>query len=220
MRNNRSTIAIWFWLATACTLHGQGTFQNLNFESANVDGFSPGNIPITNAFPGWTAYIGPTQVQTVGIDFVNIDAAVVFLESSLSPYYQPLQGNYSAFLQGSSIFATTASAAIAQTGQIPATAQSLIYIGIASGFVTFNGQSIPLSQIGAGPNYNIYGGNILALAGQTGELRFTIPPLGRMLIDNIQFSDQPIPEPSAFGLFGLGALLLGWRFQRKQHGAT
>ncbi|MEI2723190.1 MAG: hypothetical protein V9H26_06480 [Verrucomicrobiota bacterium] len=37
---------------------GQGTFRNLDFESANVTGYSTGGVPITNALPGWTGYIG------------------------------------------------------------------------------------------------------------------------------------------------------------------
>jgi hypothetical protein len=47
-------------------------------------------------------------------------------------------------------------------------------------------------------------------AGQTGELRFTaVNSSGRL--DFIQFSNQPIPEPSTVGLFAIGVLLLGWR---------
>ncbi len=30
------------------------SFVNLNFESANVTGYSPGIIPASNAFPGWS----------------------------------------------------------------------------------------------------------------------------------------------------------------------
>ena len=39
-----------------------------------------------------------------------------------------------------------------------------------------------------------------AFRGQTGELRF----FGADYLDFIQFSEQPIPEPSVFGLFALG----------------
>jgi hypothetical protein len=47
-------------LLTALSAQTQGTFQNLNFESADVSGFSPGNIPTVGGIPGWTAYIGGT----------------------------------------------------------------------------------------------------------------------------------------------------------------
>jgi len=35
-------------------------------------------------------------------------------------------------------------------------------------------------------------------------------------IDNIQFSDSSIPEPSVFGISAVGALLLGWRVVRRR----
>lgn len=50
------------------------------------------------------------------------------------------------------------------------------------------------------------------LAGQTGQLLFT----GGGLFDDIQFSNQPIPEPSALGLVSIGSVLLGWHFWRKR----
>ena len=55
-------------------------------------------------------------------------------------------------------------------------------------------------------------GDISMFAGQTGELRFA----GAGLFDDIQFSNQPIPEPGTFCLFGLGALLLGRGFLCKR----
>jgi hypothetical protein len=43
---------------------GQGTFQNLDFEAAQISSTDPG-VPLqfSAAFPGWTGYIGG-QVQT------------------------------------------------------------------------------------------------------------------------------------------------------------
>ena len=56
-------------------------------------------------------------------------------------------------------------------------------------------------------------GNISMFAGQTGELR-----LGSDggVVDNIQFSLEPIPEPSAFALFVLGSLLFLNGFRTNQ----
>ena len=59
-------------------------------------------------------------------------------------------------------------------------------------------------------NYTIYGADISAYAGQTGQLLFTAPLQTGALLDNIQFSSVAIPEPSALTLFALGSLLLGW----------
>src|SRR5690348_8043717 len=51
-------------LATA-----QGTFQNLNFESANLtpvpSGQFGGLVPITKGLPGWTGYVGTAQATQV-----------------------------------------------------------------------------------------------------------------------------------------------------------
>jgi len=34
-----------------------------------------------------------------------------------------------------------------------------------------------------------------------------------LYLDSVGFSNQPIPEPSVFGLFALGSLVLGWRWR-------
>jgi hypothetical protein len=67
--------------------------------------------------------------------------------------------------------------------------------------------------------YYLYGGNIPAVAGQVAELRISsLPsaafPFYSLVLDDIQFSPQVIAEPSALGLFGVGALLLGWRWHK------
>jgi hypothetical protein len=73
-------------------------------------------------------------------------------------------------------------------------------------------------------NYTLYGGSIpAALAGQSEALSFTEPPgipisnqPSLFELDNIQFSDQFVPEPNVFALSALGALLLGWRVVRRR----
>src|SRR3977135_3666785 len=82
--------------------------------------------------------------------------------------------------------------------------------------VTFGAQTIPMFQLGSTADYVIWGGDVSALAGQTAELRFIGLANAGGYFDNIFFSIQPIPEPGTFGLSGLGALLLGWRFLCKR----
>jgi hypothetical protein len=77
--------------------------------------------------------------------------------------------------------------------------------------VAFNGQNLSFQAIGAGANYTVYGADVSAYAGQTGELRFTAPVQNTALLDNIQFSNLPVPEPGVFALSAFGALFLGWR---------
>ncbi len=61
-------ISVFAILAFSQPIHAQGTFQNLNFESANLSGYSPGNhVPVSDALPGWSAYFtigGVAQPQT------------------------------------------------------------------------------------------------------------------------------------------------------------
>jgi hypothetical protein len=78
--------------------------------------------------------------------------------------------------------------------------------------VTFAGQQIPVIMLGSTSTATILGGDIASFAGQTGELRFQ----GGGELDNIQFSNSPVPEPGVFGLTALGALLLGWRSLRRR----
>ena len=197
-------------------------FVNLDFESANVPDVPAGqfgaDVAVTEGLPGWTAYLGGGQVNQIGHNDISIGGAYISIQGPQWNSSQILQGQYTVLLQGqfSQTFPSPVSAAIAQTGQIPMTAHSLFFWGNNISLqVTFNGQVIPYSAFGSGPNYTIYGGDISALAGQTGELRFTGFNFGGDSLDNIMFSPQSVPEPSVFGLFALGSLLLGWRMRHK-----
>lgn len=115
-------------------------------------------------------------------------------------------------LFGASKFAPQQSAAIGQTGLIPLDALSLTFWGYASD-VSFAGQALSLVVLGTTPDYYIYGADISAFAGQTGQILFTARPQTLSIIDNIQFSTIAVPEPGAFVLAALGCLLL--RFRRR-----
>jgi hypothetical protein len=78
--------------------------------------------------------------------------------------------------------------------------------------VTFNGQTLTLTELGSTAHYNIYSADISAYAGQTGQLLFTALWESSALIDNIQFSTLATPEPGALSLTALGGLLLAWRW--------
>lgn len=193
---------------------GQGDFHNLDFEQATIVSFggAPSFLVVaSDALPGWTVYQGSSPVDYVFYDTVSVGTPIVSIHDSTSPIFQPLQGNYSVGIQHST-GGTPATAAIGQTAQLPSDAISLIFY--AADFqnlqVTFFGNIIPLAQIGITPGYAILGGDISAYTGQTGELLFThlgAPFLEVVRLDNIQFSDQPIPEPSTIGLFALGGLV-------------
>lgn len=211
----------------------QGTFQNLDFELANPIPLVgspdyPYAIANSNAMPGWTAYIGSNPRDSIYYNTVSYGAALISLHDSSSPYWPPIQGSNSLIL-----FAQfnpnnqpgRDSAAVAQTGQIPDGSLSIrFYSGSEYMQASFNGQDIPLIQLGLTGSYLILGGDISAFGGQTGELRFTMPSVAFSYnipyLDNILFSPQPIPEPGMLGLFALSALLVGWRLREKGNGVT
>jgi hypothetical protein len=199
------------------SLEAQGTFVNLNFESANVVGFPPdsSDVPTSDALPGWTALYGSTATSEVWYDGISLGGAMVSVIDANAPAFAPLQGTYSAFLfggaappPGSSGFV---SAGLSQTAVVPAGTQSLQFDGYVSGapfVVTLGGQTINMTALetfpntGSYPPYTLYGGNIpSAFAGQTETLSFTEPPAtgvqpSMFELDNISFSTQSIPEPS------------------------
>jgi hypothetical protein len=137
-----------------------------------------------------------------------------------------INGNFTAILQAgvTGLANTPADTTLSQTGLVPGTAQSLRFQGylLADGpaelvvVVTLGGQQLSLTPLASGTSYTLYGADIHALAGQTAELDFTVraerPHVNNqyLFLDSIQFSNQPVPEPSIFGLSALGALLLGW----------
>ena len=211
----RLQAAAWVAAGLALVLSGAGAvgqgFVNLDFEQP-ITPLTPINsqVPTSDALPGWNAYAYGNPQSSVVYNTLSLGAAAVSLQGpgSLEPI---LQGSYTVILQGSS-GGTPGSAAIGQTGQIPLSAESLVfwgYVGLDN--VSFDGYTLPLVQIGSTAHYNIYGADISPFAGRTGELLFTAPPSYMELVDNIQFSSQAIPEPGIYALSAFGALLLGWR---------
>jgi hypothetical protein len=209
------TIVTAFFLAAGGYAAWSQEFVNLDFEHP-ITPLTPINsrVPTTDALPGWTAYTYGNPQTSIVYNTLSLGAAAVSLQGpgSLEPI---LQGSYTVILQGSS-GGTPGGAAIGQVGQIPLSAESLVFWGYAGlDNVSFDGQTLPLVQIGSTAQYNIYGADVSPFAGQTGELRFTAPPTYMDFVDNIQFSSQAIPEPGAYGLWAFGALLLGWGVRQK-----
>jgi len=204
------------FLSVSYSAQSQGAFVNLDFEQANVPVVPSGqfgsDVLSTDGVPGWTTYMGGGQVNTILHNNVTLSAAEIAL---FGPDWSPsqiLQGSYS-LLVAASRAGPAITSAIAQVGQVPQSAMSLVFfLGPADSLgVAFAGQQIPLVQIGSAANYKILAGDISAFAGQTGELRFTAPLGGGGLLDSIEFSTQSIPEPSVFGLLALGVITLGLR---------
>lgn len=196
-------------------------FVNLNFENATfTPGRFGGTVSATNAIPGWTPYYAGGAANFINSNGVSLGGAMISLEDTNNRQYPQVQGKYFLLLQAG-FSGDSSSVSVGQTGQIPLTAQSLVFWGYVSPSVqiSFNGNPLTVANIGAGPNiYSIYQADISPYAGQIGELLFTSPYTSVAtvaILDNIQFSTTPVPEPGTLALVGLGAVGLGWRWRKR-----
>jgi hypothetical protein len=72
--------------------------------------------------------------------------------------------------------------------------------------VSLGGEGLAFFALSTGPNYILHGADASSFAGQTEQLTFSALKGGAngSTIDNIQFSDQSVPDPSISGLSALG----------------
>jgi hypothetical protein len=99
---------------------GQGTFQNLDFESANLAGYpapilgqAATSVPVSDGLPNWSPSFSGTsegiiQLNQVWYDGLSLGGAAISVVDSKwpggeSPSLTPIQGNYS----GSSLFSAS-----------------------------------------------------------------------------------------------------------------
>src|SRR5438876_9729900 len=79
------------------------SFQNLNFESASLTPIPTGQygdyVPITNALPHWTAYIGTNQVTQVLQNNMTLGDASIDIFGPQWFTNQIIQGRYTLELQ-------------------------------------------------------------------------------------------------------------------------
>ena len=221
-------------LLAACSAFAQGTFQNLDFESAElipIPGDPYSGVEFAPAFPGWTGYVGTSLQSRALYNSVFLDTSGIGIIDQAWAHYLGLpgliEGNFTAILQAGfySNFTPT-DTTLSQTGLVPGTARSLQFKAFIVGSgsivndlnVKLGGQSLAFSAISSGANYTVFGADIHAWAGQTAELEFTVlaenPHSSNryVFLDSIDFSDVAIPEPSVLTLSALGTLLLTRRF--------
>ncbi|HEY3856118.1 MAG TPA: hypothetical protein VGO67_17140 [Verrucomicrobiae bacterium] len=210
--------------------HAQGTFQNLNFESANIPSSTAIDdfLPASEAIPNWTAYFTSTTTTVpatqVAYDGISGGGGVISIVDSKAYPLDDTQGNYAVILFGGPLIGQTPySASISQSGTIPSGTESLFMDANSFGIspvVTFSGQAISMVPIQSFPNYTEYGGDISSFAGLTGTLSFTEPPPpatgpgpSALFLDNISFSSTMVtPEPDPVILMGIaGALFAAYR---------
>ena len=195
-------------------VYSQGTFQNMDFEDGVFIPVASDLVQWGPAMPGWVGYLGTNQQSVISFNNLSLSTPNIAIMGGDNPV-GVFHGHYYVVMQTS--FPTPSDVpAITQTATIPAGAESIQFITndrFALGFlIFFGGQRLSISQLGATPSGQwLWGGDISAFGGQTGELRFQ----GVGYLDYIRFS-QAVPEPNALGFFGFGALLLAWRALRKK----
>jgi hypothetical protein len=167
-------------LASVSLVRAQGTFQDLNFEEANIVPI-PGQqyaITVANALPGWAVDYGNVQQTQIFYNDASLGATQVTLDANGYPGTPGpiLEGNFSVLLQAGFVNGTLTSASINQTGQIPSGTQSLLFDSASGGFssqqppeVFIGNDLLTLFPVGTGQgvstSYTIYGANIFAWAG-------------------------------------------------------
>jgi hypothetical protein len=231
----RPILLLWAFILATLNASAQGTFQNLNFEAANIPNGTPARsfVPVASALPGWNAYFTSgtgvktfdTQVAYDGISLGGVAISVNDTNAGLG--FVPFQGKYSAFLFGGQ----NLSASISQTGLVPSNTKSLqleIYSSGTPFIVLLGGQAINMIPLGTVslptfPNsFTLYRGDISSFAGQVAELSFTQPPPpgtppSSLFLDSIVFSPSPVPEPDTHAIFLCGAAVFGfYRWTRKR----
>lgn len=225
-------IVYFFYYTTPSSIQAQGTFQNFDFESANVLPSGPESygtfVPVGSALPSWTVYLGSGQQTQVGYNSPTAGTATISL---LGPTWNNtdtslygvgvIDGNYSVLLQSGSVQGNNLleeNASIIQSGTVPSTAGSLQFEAFAVGpfTVSFAGNALDPVALSSGESadglhYILYGVNMSAWAGQSGNLEFTADynvhdPY--LVLDDIIFSPTNLtPEPSPLVLTGIGGLL-------------
>ena len=198
------------------------TFRNLGFETARntlpprLPGQIDHNVPIELALPGWRAFIGTNSLQTVVLNDITAGSANVEILDRQSDYaHLVIDGDFSVLLQSGSDGRGQTSASISQFGMVPAEAESLQFKALAEPFlVSFAGQELPLFTLSKGTDSTLFGANMMAFAGQAGDLKFTAF-MNPISLDSIVFSPQQVPEPSYMGFLSLGALILVRGFWRR-----
>jgi hypothetical protein len=188
-----SILALFAVIGFVGSARSQGTFQNLDFESARLV-FDP-ELRTTNALPGWAAFSGTDQLFTIPYNFF-IGIPTVGLYGSNSSV---ISGEFSVSLYNDG--------SISQNGLVPADAASLLLkVRNNDSFslvVSLAGQSLPYIAISNGPNYTLYGADVSGFGGQAVAL--TLQSAREVFLDDIEFSPQAIPEPSTLVFCCLGA---------------
>jgi hypothetical protein len=224
MRKSKLFVLTFGLVSMTFYAQAQGSLQNLDFEAATVSPVPPDQfgslVPIVNAFPGWTGYVGTNQMTDVLQNNFTLGTAWIDIIGPDWPYSGIIEGQYTALLQAGFNGAAGSgyvNVSLSQIGLVPSNAQSIqLEVSGVNFSVSFAGQNISLIPIGSGPNYTLYAGDISSFAGQNGDLVLTAMTTPDQLynnvyFDSIAFSPSAVPEPSTLALLAIGGTTLLFR---------
>lgn len=193
-------------------------FVNLNFENANLSNDAPpfGFLPWSEAVPGWNHGDG-ASTDTVYHGNVHVGISPWYLlvdgQSTIDDWlgFTSLDGRFAIAMKNGNASSLDpqspwVNSFLSQNGMIPIGTQSLTLFASGSLGIQWNGNSLDVVALGG----NLYGADVSALAGTTGELKVVnlgTDQLDILTIDNIQFSSSVVPEPTTIAMIACGAFV-------------
>ena len=193
------------FVARVSNVAAQGTFQNLDFESATPVSSGGNTIFVKSGLPGWDVHSTQSDERISSMFYNAYPGDGISLLGPDAPSGR-IEGNFTVLLAG---------ARISQIGDVPSSAQSLLFKAngdVANFSVVLGGNFIPFLPLETHSDYVLYGGDISSLAGQTAALTISGSSL---YLDSISFSVQPVPEPSSLWLLCSAFALVGlWKCKR------
>ena len=231
-------IAAMFLLAAVTRTNG-GDFVNLGFEDANLSNLFADAGHAHDLAPGWewniggAGYTSDTLMYFDGPVLNGFGPGWAALLGVPNPYNFPIIGSYGLVLAPAYDGLHFAATSIRESGVVPVGTKSLQFLDYFYYSYSFappievkiNGALVPLQNtlLSTTPLPQNTGLSIFAFrsradismySGQQVSLEFTIPvvPMG---LDDIQFSQLPIPEPSTWALLATGLGALVWSKRRR-----
>ena len=203
------------WLGGFCVQLASGqTFQNMDFEAAGSH-----SIPANAVWLGWSLAASGWQ-HAPGADtfFVyhnppqtNLTQSYSLIDRTSSKW-TPLAGDFSLALTSGYYSSAQANsswvpAAISQQGVVPS--DSLSFRLLAQGQVSVSINSEPIKLFNLGGDW--LGGDVSAFAGKVVTLEIASASAelhDPVVVDNLTFTAQPVPEPATITLLGVGLVVL------------